>query len=215
MGGVRQHAHRRNRQGRRHRLGLVTARPGPALITMEQARDLARVRLGMNLSTREQTHETEVKLLARSAGCRVVRGVVELTGERTLGVLRLARAGDQAGHDALMEIAKDLTSRGEKLPLPLQDYVTQEAPGFKRARQRPRDDWVTNAAIAATMAVLTDYNNMSGLKAAEIVSDVLNAEFQILKGVDAVRKIAVRHKDQGIALFIGVDRYKAALGIRP
>ena len=175
--------------------------------------------LQQHLPQRGYTHQYEVDLLARSAGVRTSPdGIVELTGESIEDLLWLVREHqDRAGHDALNKIFSDLATRDEEPPRPLMDYMANEAPHFKRAKQRPRGEWLQNAAIAAVMVRMVDFSDWqkSERKASDIVSEVLNKEFSMLKSPAAVRRIYERDKQQGIAFFIGEKKYKAHFDTSP
>ena len=177
---------------------------------------LAHFWLQQHLPPRGYTHQFEVDFLAKSAGCRTgPDGNVELTGESIEDLLRLVREHqDRAGYDALYKIFRDLAIRKEKPPLPLVDYIANEAPRFKRAKHRPRGEWLQNAAIAAVMVRMVDFSDWqkSERKASDIVSKVLSKEFRMLKSPAAVRRIYERDNKQGIAFFIGEKKYKAHFG---
>jgi hypothetical protein len=135
---------------------------------------------------------------AVTAGVRFGAAGLGLTGGDTSKLLAAARAGDSGAHYALRLISRDLTSRGEHLPLPLQEYIVNEAPEFKGEARRPANsDWERDAAIAAAVTILCKMHGFKRTRkrpfrkkesASSIVASVLG-EFRINKTETAVEKI--------------------------
>jgi hypothetical protein len=154
-------------------------------MTDEEARFVVRVALSQILTHMGPNYSSAVDSLKMAAMAGVRFGVpgFGFTGEDTGELLAKARARDRPAHEALRLISRDLTSRGEPLPFALQEYITNEAAGFKGKPYRTKgSDWERDAAIAAAVTVLcklhgfNPYRNQDLLKkesASSIVASVL------------------------------------------
>jgi hypothetical protein len=192
--------------------------PKPASATYVEAREIAYRFLSRALSFAGTDRES----LSRC--CYPYLDGSTLNG-KTAAVLDAARGGNPVAHETVCAIAADLTSRGEHLPLPLQQYMTKDAPAFRRPRGRPRgSDWVKGAAIARAvdaLVELTDLNKTTNRSsrsdgtrpsACSIVAEVLKERFGVSKTEAAVEKISEEYFTLGRLLPLLCDeRFNCAI----
>jgi hypothetical protein len=172
-------------------------------MTGEEAEEARRVAIkllspGLTLRSPETARDSERVMLALSAGAIILSPTEAwLTGEDTRQLLAMARAGRQAAHDALLDISRNLTSQRKPLPLPLQEYLANEAASFRRKKGAPAlSDWERNLFIAGTVILLCERYGLKPTRnretktesACSIVASVLG-RFRINKREAAVEKI--------------------------
>jgi hypothetical protein len=115
-----------------------------------------------------------------------------------------ARRGYEHYHKLLCELAADLTSRGKPLPVPLQEYMTVDAPAFSLKQGHPRGgkNMFRDAAIAAAVQAVVEqgFNRTrrrrgTNASACSIVAEVLRKEFRFNITEAGVEKLCERFRD--------------------
>jgi hypothetical protein len=120
-----------------------------------------------------------------------------------------ARREHQLYHEILCQLAADLTLCGRPLPIALQEYMTVDAPAFKRRRGHPRGgDTFRDAAIAAAVQAVVEqgFNRTRNRRrrgdasACSIVAEVLRKRFRFNITEAGVEKIWERFRNTAAVL---------------